>query len=193
LKTRYLLLTGLLLAVALAACGGGSSSGGSGDEAEVTETIEKSLTEPSPTNCKERETQNFIEQTTHATGAAATKACEEEGEADSSESVDVSNVVVTGSKAKADVAFSGGSFSDQTLTLALIKDGGNWKLDEIARFAKLDKEALVNGIEEQLTELPSAVKSCIIEGLQGASNDLFESLLLKGEDQQLKELALSCQ
>jgi hypothetical protein len=202
LNKRYpLLVTGLLLALALAACGGSGSSsgssstssdGGSGDEALVAEAIEKSLTEPSPAACKELETKNFMEQTTHATGSDAIKACEEEGAEADGESVDVSNVQITGSKASADTAFSGGSFSEQTLTIALVKSGDQWQLDEITGFAKLDKEALIKAIEEDLTELPSSVVGCITEGLKSSSDDVFEGLLLRGEQDQLTELAKSC-
>lgn len=193
MKKRYLLLPCLLLSFALAACGS-SSGGGSGgsDEGQIVETIEKSLSDPSPADCKELETQAFVEQTTHETGAKAIKSCEEQGSEGTSESVDVSKVQVKGSGATADVAFSGGSFSGQTLVLALIKEGEQWKLDNIVRFASLDKTALIKAIEEQLNELSPAVSSCIVEGLKGSSNQTFEALLLKGEEQPLTELAESC-
>lgn len=196
MKKRYLLLPCLLLSFALAACGssGGGGSGGSGgsDEGQIVETIEKSLSDPSPADCKELETQTFVEQTTHSTGAKAIKSCEEQGSEGTSESVDVSKVAVKSSSATADVAFSGGSFSDQTLVVALIKEGDQWKLDKIVRFAKLEKKALIKAIEEQLTELSPAQSSCIVEGLQSAANQTFEALLLKGESQPLTELAESC-
>jgi hypothetical protein len=198
LKKRHLLLPCLLLSFALAACGGGgsSSSGGSAggdDEGQIVETIEKSLAEPSPADCGKLETQGFIEQTTHATGAAAMKACREEGGEGSSESIDVSEVQVKGSGASADVAFASGSFAGQTLVVALIKDGGQWKLDKIVRFAKLEKAALIKAIEEQLpSELSPEISSCIVKGLKSAPDQTFEGLLLEGDSQPLTELAESC-
>jgi hypothetical protein len=203
LKKLYLLLPCLILAFALSACGSSSSdsTGGSGDstsasssgdEAQIEETIQKSLAEPSPAACKELETKAFVEQTMHATGTQAMKACEELGGESNAESVDVSNIQVDGSSATAEVAFSGGAFSDQTLVLALNKEGDNWKLNEITKFAKLEKKALLKAIEEQLQELPSNISGCIIDGLNKASDETFEALLLKGEDQPLEELAKSC-
>ena len=196
MKKRYLLLPCLLLTFALAACGGssGGDSGGSGDsdEGQIVEAIEKSLSEPSSANCKELETQTFVEQTTHSSGSAAMKACEEEGDEATAESVDVSKVEVKGTDATAEVAFSGGDFSDQSLVLALVKEGDQWKLDEIVRFAKLQKTALIKAIEAQLSELNPEAASCIVEGLESSSDATFEALLLKGEDQPLTELAESC-
>lgn len=194
MKKQYLLLPCLLLTFALAACGssgGGDSSGGS-DEGQIVETIEKSLAEPNPAYCKELQTQTFVEQTTHTSGSAAIKACEEEGNEATSESVDVSKVTVKGTDATAEVAFSGGDFSEQTLVVALVKEGDQWKLDEIVRFANLQKAALIKAIEAQLSELNPEAASCIVEGLESSSDATFEALLLKGEDKPLTELAESC-
>jgi hypothetical protein len=193
LKKRYLLFPCLLLTLVLAACGGGggSDSGGS-DEGQIVETVEQSLAEPSPADCKELETQAFVEQTTHLSGSAAIKACEEDSDEATAESVDVAKVDVNGSDATAEVAFSGGDFSEQSLQLALVKDGDQWKLDKIVGFANLQKAALIKAIEGQLSGVNPKAASCIVDGLEGFSDATFEALLLEGESQPLTELAESC-
>ncbi len=190
---RCILIPCVLIPLTLAACGGGASTGAdSGDEKQISEAIQKSLIEPSPIACKELETTDFIEQTTHLTGAAALKACEAQKGSANGESVEVANVKVSGTDATADASFAGGDFGDQALTIALVKDGERWKLDELASFAKLDKDALIGTIEKQLSQLDPKTASCITDGLKSASDEVFEGLLLHGDASKLEDLAKSC-
>jgi hypothetical protein len=143
-------------------------------------------------------TQTFVEQTADSVGGAAVKECEEEaknGENDP-DSVTVSSVEIDGENATADAAFVGGSFDGQTLTVALIKDGGQWKLDEIEGFANLDREALTVALEEQLEatgQLTAEQTHCIVEGIEAGSDNAFEELLLSGSSDALREIAEGCE
>jgi hypothetical protein len=195
-KRLLLLPLALLLVLGLAACGGGDSGGG--EEDEITAVIEKSVTSDDPSKCTELMTQNFVEQTADTEGEEAVKQCEEEaknGENDP-DSVAVSAIEVDGGNATADAAFVGGNFDGQTLTVALVKDSGTWKLDEIEGFAKLDRGALTAVLEEQLEatgQLTGEQTSCIVEGIEEASDKAFEELLLSGSSDALLEIAKACE
>ena len=195
MKKRHLLLPCLLIvsALALVACGGGGSS----DESEIEEAIETSATTSDPSNCTKLETANFVEQSTSESGKAAIKTCEEEAKKEPeslAESVEVTEVEVEGSKATANVAVTGGSLDNQTVSIALVEEDG-WKLNELTGFAKLDQGALAKVFEDQLEksgELNSEQTSCIVEGLEEASKEEVEEIILSGNSTPIEELAEGC-
>jgi hypothetical protein len=193
---RYLLLPCLLIvsALALAACG----SSGNSDEGEIEEAIETSATSPDPANCTKLMTQAFMEQSTNSSGKEAVEQCEEDAEKpeNNAESVEVTNVEVEGEEASAEAAFTGSTFNEQTVEVALVKEGGQWKLNEVEGFAKLDKTALVEALEEQFekgeSELSEATTTCILEGFEEASQAEVEEYLLSGSTEPVEELAEEC-
>jgi ABC-type glycerol-3-phosphate transport system substrate-binding protein len=195
LKKRHLLLPCLLIvsALALVACGGGGSS----DESEIEEAIETSATTGDPSNCTKLETANFVEQSTSESGKAAIKTCEEEAKTEPeslAESVEVTEVEVDGSKATANAAVTGGSLDNQTVSIALVEEDG-WELNELTGFVKLDQGALAKVFEGQLEksgELNSAQTSCIVEGLEEASKEEIEEIILSGDSTPIEELAEGC-
>jgi hypothetical protein len=195
---KYVLLVPCLLilsAVALSACGGG---GGSSDEGKIEEAIETAATTSDPSNCTELETEKFLEQNEQAEGAAAVKECEKEAEENEevAESVDVSNVSVNGEKASAEAAFSGGTFDGQALEIDLVKEGDNWKLDEVAGFTNYDPQKLAEAFEEQFEgneEIPAKVAACITEAFGSASQAEAEELIFSGSTEPIEELAVNCQ
>jgi hypothetical protein len=195
LLKRCLVLPVLIIASSLAfvACG----SSGNSDEDQIVEAIETSATSTNPADCSKFSTQAFMEQSTSETGQKAVKSCEEDAsKPNNAESVDVSEVEVEGSKATADGAVTGGSFDGQTVTISLVKEGDQWKLDQITGFAAFDQAKLVKAFETELTkpssELSQAQSSCIIEALEEASQEEFEELLLSGSSEPLGELVESC-
>lgn len=196
---RYPLLVPCLLilsAVALSACGGG---GGGGDEGKIEETIETAATTSDPSNCTELETRKFDEQNTSVQGAAAVKECEKEaenGEDEPAESVDIANVSVNGEEATAEVALSGSKLGGQALEVALEKDGGNWKLDEVVGFTNYDPTKLAEALEAKFAEekeVPPKLASCIVKAFSEASQSEAEALLFSGNLKGIEELALGCQ
>jgi hypothetical protein len=195
LKKRHLLLPCLLLvsALFLVACGGSGSS----DESEIEDAIETSATSDDPANCTDLETQSFVEQSTSESGKAALKSCEEETADPESkaDSVEVTEVEVEGDKATAQAAIAGGGFDGQALVLALVKDGNQWKLDEITEFAKFDQGAFAQQFKTQLEkggEVEPKTTSCIVEALEEAPRAELEELMLSGDSTPIEELAESC-
>jgi hypothetical protein len=196
LKKRHLLLFSALLisALALVACG----SSGSSDEEKIEEAIETSATTSDPANCTKLETLNFSEQSTGESGKAATKGCEEEAKDSEgkAESVAVSEVEVDGTKATADAAVTGGSLGGQTASLALVEEDGQWKLDEITGFVKLDQARLAQVFEEELEknkEVAPELTACIVEGIESAAPAEAEEFVIDGTQQALGELVERCE
>ena len=192
-KLHLALLPALLLALALAACGGSES-----DEDAVVETIEASALSTDPADCKELATIAFLEQTQFEQGDAAIESCEEDAREDENDpdSVKVSKVEVEGSDATADVAFEGGTFDGQTLSVALVEDDG-WKMDEITGFAKLDQEALATAFAEGVTSgegaLPKDVGACLGEVVRDLPAKEVEEVIIGGDPQPLVEILEGCQ
>lgn len=182
----------LLLAVALAACGGSSDETG-----KVEETIETAATATDPAACAKTQTQKFMEQTSGEPGKAPLKACEEEAEKEeNAESVKISNVEVNGSDATAEVVLSGGNaLEGQTLEVALVKDGDQWKLNEVVKFTKFDKAKLVESFEQEIEksgEASSKFAACFIKAFEEADQAEVEKMLFGGNEKAFEEIAREC-
>lgn len=190
---RKLALIGSCLVVAsfLVACGGGES-----EEDEIVDVVETSVSSTDPASCVELATQSFIEQTTAEAGGAAVKACEKNvKEGEGAESADVSNVAVDGTDASADAAMTGGPFDGQTLAVALVEEGDQWKLDEVTEFATFDRAKFVETVEEQLgetNEIDEAIVACIGDALADTSQGEVEELFLSGSSDAFVELVEDC-
>jgi hypothetical protein len=194
LKRRFSLACLVVFsALAVVACGGSGNS----DESQIEEAIETSATTTDPADCTKLSTRHFMEQTTQSEGSEAVKECEKQAsEETGAESASVSNVEVDGSKATADVALTGGSFDGQTLGVTLVKEGNQWKLDELTGFAKFDKAKLIEAFEKSLAEpsneVSNGLASCLVEALEAGSREEFEELTLSGSAEGLEELAEAC-
>ncbi len=195
MNKRILVLMALLAlaALTLTACGGGGSS----DEDKITETIETAATTHDPKNCTELETLNFAEQNTQEKGTAAIKACEKEAkeEEDQAEAAEVSDVSVNGEKATAKVKFEGGSLGEQSLEVALVKEDGNWKLDQIEGFADYNGKALGEAFEKQFEEegeLTPEQSKCIAGKVAEATQAEAEELFFSGNPEKIIELSQGC-
>jgi ABC-type glycerol-3-phosphate transport system substrate-binding protein len=196
LKKRHLLLLSALIvsALALVACGGSGSS----DEDQIEEAIETSATASDPANCTKLETLAFSEQSSGESGKAAIEACEEEAKdpEGKAESVAVSEVEVDGSKATANAAITGGSLEGQMVSIDLVEEEGQWKLDQISGFVELDQGQLAKVFEEQLEkggEVEPGVTACIVAGIEEAPKAEAEEFVLDPANQALGELAESCE
>lgn len=183
----------LALVFGLAACGGSES-----DEDKVVEVIETSVTSTDPADCKELATQAFLEQTELEQGSAAVESCEESAEdtENDPESVEVSEVEVDGSSATADVAFTGGSFDGQTLSVALVEEDGDWKMDEVTGFAEFDQETLANTFEEGLQSgedaLDPQLASCFAEVIRDLPKAEAEEIVIGGSPDPVVEILEGC-
>ncbi len=196
-KARPLVPLALLIlaALALSACGGG---GNSAAEGKITETIETVATTSNPKNCTELETQRFVEQNAEEKGKAAVETCEKEAKAggEPAKSATVSKISVNGEKATAQAEFEGGSLGSQAIEVALVEEGGNWKLDQIEGFANYDGKALGEAFERQFEEEPGELTSeqakCISGKVAEASQAEAEELFLSGSAKKIIELAQGC-
>lgn len=195
LKRRFAVTCLLVFsALSVVACG----SSGNGDESQIEEAIETSATSTDPADCKKLETQGFMEQTTQSSGTEAVTRCEKQAtEEKGSEAATASNVEVEGSKATADVAISGGSFDGQTVEVTLVKEGDQWKLDELTGFANFDRAKLIEAFEKTFAEpsnrVSKSLASCLIESLEADSEEEFENLMLSGSAEGFEEVAEACQ
>jgi hypothetical protein len=184
----------LALVLGLAACGGSEES----DEDKIVDVIETSATSNDPADCERLSTQAFLEQTQLSEGKEAVESCEEDAKDDEgdTESVEVSKVEVDGSDATADAAFKGGNFDGQALSVALVEEDGDWKLDEVTEFAKLDQEKLASSFEEAFQTgddpLDPAVASCIGEVLRDLDQEEVEEVVISGSSEPIIEILEGC-
>jgi hypothetical protein len=179
-------------ALALAACGGSKS-----DESQIKEAVETSAASTDPADCKKLSTQQFMEQTTKSSGSEAAESCEEQASNDEGvETATVSSVEVDGSKATADTVLAGGTFDRQEVEVALVKDGDQWKLDEIAGFTKFDPTKVIETFEEEFAKPSSEVSksqaACVAESFEEAAEAEFEEALLSPTTDGFEEIAGSC-
>jgi hypothetical protein len=201
-RSLFLLPLILIAALALAACGGGgsSTSGGDEEEAAIVTAIEKSATANDPSKCTEFQTQAFNEQEKGTSGAEATEICEEEAEEQGSpaKSVDVSKVKIDGEKATAEAAIGGSALNGQTVELELVKEDGDWKLNQFLQFSKFSAKALGEAIEEALAseageEVPAELGKCIAAGVGKLSQAEAEEVAFEGNLGIIETIAGSCQ
>jgi hypothetical protein len=182
-------LLALALVMLAAGCGGGES-----DEDRIADAIRVSATSESPSACTERVTLAFLEQTEFAQGQEAVEACREGG--GTAKAVEVDRIEVDGESATADAAFEGSSFDGQTVAVALVKDGEDWRLDRITGFREFDKSAFLDAYRVALTtppdELRPAQAGCIVGLLGRSPEEKLEKVLLSGDPKPLRALFALC-
>jgi hypothetical protein len=196
LRKLHLLLPFALLALVLGlvACGGGES-----DEDKIAEVIETSATSTDPADCAALSTQAFLEQMEFSEGEEAVESCEEDAKdtAGDPESVEVSAVEVDGSDATAEAEFVGGDFDGQVLAVALVEEDGDWKMDEIVRFAKFDQEGLASAFERSVQDggdaLDPEVASCMGDTLREISEPEAEEVVIGGSSEPIVAILEACE
>jgi hypothetical protein len=181
----------ILSAPALGACGGSDPAG------EVEEVIEVAAASTDPADCTKLQTQGFTEQSSHETGGGAVKLCERQArEGEGVKAATVSNVKVQDSKATAKATLEGGTLDGQTVELALIKSGDQWKLDEIVEFVKFDEQKLIEGLEGEFEEKSGKVSAnfahCFIEHFNEGGKGEVEELLLTPPAEEVEGVARIC-
>lgn len=193
-KLRLLLpFAFLAMAFGLFACGDEA-----GKEDEIADVIEVVFLGNDPSKCTEAMTPAFIAQIEMTRKEDSLGECEEgvrEDGVNDADSVEVSEVEVDGSEATADVAFSGGNYDGQVLTVALLEEDGSWKLDEMARFAKLDKEQLAGAFEEafEAEDAPGPlVQACFGDTIRDLTQSEIEEVVLSGSPELLRVILKGC-
>ncbi len=185
----------------LAACGGSddSTSGGIGGaaQAEIAHVIRTSVTSTDLADCTRLETQRFLEQIHFVAGPAALKACQEDAPdtSDDPDSVDIADTEISGTTATANVSFHGGGFDGSTLTMSLVKDGDQWKVDQIDAIPKFDLPAFSRSFTQRLSSqqgVPAAGTACVAKALDSAGPDVVKGALISGDTTQLLGLIRAC-
>src|SRR5262245_61459259 len=164
-------LAAILAVLGLAACG--SSNSNSADEDQITAAINAAAVSGDPSACTKYQTQRFVEQTNSGTGEAAVRSCEKDAPNSVAEKVDVSDISVDGSNATATAKVTGSIFDGQTLNIALVKQNGQWKLDEFKGFENFDKAAIVAALPKEIAKEGGATPQgidCITTNLQKLSD-----------------------
>lgn len=168
----------VLAAAALSACGSSSSS--SADDSAITAAITKAATSGDPAACTSVQTPAFNAQTSGGNGNGdPTAACEKSAASTAAKTVDVTNIKVDGDKATADVAITGATLDGQTVAIALVKQGGQWKLDKVNSFVKFDRNKLIAAFGNQVTTgAPAGVIACAKQHLAAATDAQLEAIIL---------------
>ena len=182
--------TGLLTAACVAAvfaalgftaCGGDDDNGGSSaDEDQITQAVDAVATSGDPGACTQYQTAAFTQQVNGEPGqsvAEALKSCQEDAENTVAGSVEVNDIEVDGDSATAAAKVTGSTFDGQTLDIALVKEGDQWKLDKFNGFVDLDRDALESSFTEDISSdpsIPPAGADCINQQVQGLSDEELE-------------------
>ncbi len=195
---RRTLLAGLLGAVAigLVACGGE----GSDDEGEIRAVIAASATSRDPVDCRRYNTLHSLEQAFKLQGDAALQACEQTKLEDRElpTGVEVTKIEVDGDRATARVASVGGPYEEQEPLVALSREDGTWKEDEIVEFVVFDREAFVlefgrEALGEAQTAAEADAYACVVGRMDQLGDAELEAVLLDFSPQPLLDLVQPCE
>ncbi|MGH2939977.1 MAG: hypothetical protein ACRDPE_17845 [Solirubrobacterales bacterium] len=197
MKKSLLLLPIALIAMALAltACGGGSSSSGGGEEAAIEEAIETSATSTDPSKCTEVQTEAFNEEETGATGEESLEICEKKAGSEPAESVTVSNISEAGETGTAEVEIEGAGLEGQAVEVAMAKEEGDWKLNEVVGFTSYDPAGIASTLEEKLAEeegVSASLAKCVSEGVEEMSQKEAEAMVFEKNNEGVEEIANAC-
>jgi hypothetical protein len=194
IRSRFGVLAGVaVLPLLLGACGDSGLS--SDDEDQITQAIELAATSGDPKACTEAQTQAFTEQVTGKSGEGAVKQCERDAKDTPADSVEVANIDGDEDSATADAAVIGSFFDGQTLQLALVKDGDQWKLDEAVGFKDFDRDAFTASLKKSFAEegeAPAGAVRCVTKNLEKLSDQEIEDLFLNSNSDLEKQVFNPC-
>jgi hypothetical protein len=151
--------------------------------------IETAFTSTKPADCTKLQTARYLEQTRFKPYPVAVTRCRAAADnaANKPDSVEVSSVRESADTAIAEASPNGGLYDGQTMVLGLVKEGNQWKLDEIKKFKGFDKGAYEHAYEETAPNaIPSQTRSharCVVEYLADRVGwTELEQAILKGEN-----------
>jgi hypothetical protein len=188
----------LVSAFGIAACGGGDDNDGSSkDQDQITAAIDRAATSGDPAACSDVQTPRFVQQTNGGgSPAQSLKSCEQDAQDSVAHSVDVSDIEVDGDTATAKAAVTGSFFDGQTLDIALIKQGGRWKLDRFKGFEDFDRDSFLASFRHALSTegggAPAAAVDCVIKQADGLSDEQLEGAFTGSNKQAEDQLFQPC-
>jgi hypothetical protein len=153
-----LIAAGVILALVL---GGGGDDGG-GEEAEVEDAIEQVSTSKDPEICRTGYTTTFLQKATGRSGTEATDLCEDQVPQNNTTSAEISDVQVNGNRATATVVEEGGTNDGETLKVTMVKQGEDWKADDLDKPAVASGDAAERAITNTVLNFGSSegIKAC---------------------------------
>jgi hypothetical protein len=184
----------VVAAFGIAACGD-NNNGSSADEDQITAVLTRAATSGDPTSCTRDQTLRFVEQTNGGPqGQAAVKACEKDAKNTAAQKIDVTDVSVNGDTATATAKATGSIFDGQTIQVGLIKQNGQWKLDEFKGFEDFNKDAMIAAFTEQpdLKSAPPQAVDCLKTQLQKASDQQIEDTFTNANSKAGEQLFGPC-
>jgi hypothetical protein len=105
-------------------------------------------------------------------------------------------VAVNGSQAEAEFTPDGGEADGQGLTVRLIQDDGDWKLDRITD-VDLDRDRFEAALRHGLTRPPDALSEgradCVIKNLEGVSDPEIERAIVEADPTVFTEPVVLCE
>jgi hypothetical protein len=177
--------------------GGASVSNGGSDEAAIEETLTKAVTTNDPAKCTELQTPHYNEETGTFTAAEGLEVCEKANETEQppAEGVELTSLTVEGEKATVEAAFEGSTLNGQTVALEMIKEAGQWKLNQFLLFIGYNPQAAAEGIEERLAKAgePAQLVKCMGEGYAGLSQQVAEEVSMESNIAPLEALLQNCE
>ena len=186
----------VLAALALSACGGGG--GNSADEDQISAVITRAATSGDPAACTDAQTAKFTLQTSgspNQSAAQAVQTCEKDAAQTAADKMDVSDIQVDGDSATAKAHATGSTFDGQTLDVALVKEGGQWKLDDFKGFENFNKDAMVASFRKQLEAEPNSnpqAVNCVVQQFQAATDTQIEGFFTGSNTQAEQQLFGPC-
>jgi hypothetical protein len=176
--------TGLVAALALSAgaCGGSPAED---PEATVRSAIHSALTSRDPATCSRAFTRGYVEQTQLTEGPAALRVCQETLRLGlPARDTAISQVSVTGSRARARVGLQGGDEDGSTYDLRLVRRDGDWKLDRIAG-VELEFERYLRAGRRQLVRPPAALRAkeaaCVVDHIRRLGESRLERAIVAAD------------
>jgi hypothetical protein len=184
----------LLLALTLAACG--STPLPAGPEATLRTAITTALTNSDPSLCTLRFTRRFIEQTHATKGREALRQCRRAlRDGRPAEAAVISQLTITGERARAQVAIQGGDQDGATLGLRLVHRFSTWKLDRITS-VELEFERFLTATEHALQrrplELPLKEAHCVAGRLRKFGERRVERSIVKDDPAMTRSATRKC-
>lgn len=196
LRTRQLHGTQLLAAliIALLAAFLIHGLGSTSDEAQIERAIGVASTSTDPSLCQELLTPRYLRQTTGSGPPFADDICASEVPTSAARQVDINHVSVKGDRATALVSYTGGSLDGSEVEMRLAREGGHWKLDQVASFASFDRRRFSRAYWRRFLELgaPARAADCAIKAERHFSDAELKRAVLWSARRTFIPIAVAC-
>jgi hypothetical protein len=164
------------------------------DSAQISRAVEAAATSTDPSYCRESVTAGYLQQTTGAKAPYADQVCESEAGMGGADSVDVSDIAIDGSHATARVAYEGGSLDGARLAVRLVKEGKDWRLDELVAFEEFDRAKFDRSYRRDLVQFgaPRRAVECALARVGAYSDRDLQQVVLQSAHAVFLPILVGC-